>query len=33
MKLAQEFKFIDKPLTKEQLDKLIDIVYDPRRDK
>ena len=32
MKLAQEDKFIQKPLTDEQLHKMIDIVYDPLRD-
>lgn len=32
MKLAQVFKFIDKPLTKKQLHQLIQIVYNPLRD-
>lgn len=32
MKLAQEDKFIAKPLTDDQIKKLIDIVYDPLRD-
>lgn len=32
MKLAQEDKFIAKPLTDEQIHKMIDIVYDPLRD-
>jgi NitT/TauT family transport system substrate-binding protein len=32
MKLAQEDKFIKQPLTKKQIDQMIDIVYDPLRD-
>lgn len=32
MKLAQEFKFISKPFTEQEIDKLIDIVYDPLKD-